>query len=125
MTVALTAADRSDLRDQIARARLAREAEDRTARRNEPIVKERRPDQHNLKIIAKLERENRELRNQLEIERRKAAGPKERPQRERELRSEVGRLRAQIADIEGREAWCKTVLARNEILARKLREMGA
>lgn len=127
MTVAhdLTPAELAALRDRVARARLARQAEDQTPRRNEPAVKPHAPDRKLLDHIRRLETQVRQLRNELEIARRKAAGPKNGIERERELRSENLRLRAQIKAQNEREAWCRTVLERNEILARKLREQGA
>ena len=117
MTVALTAADRSALADRIARARLARENEDQATRRNEPIIKERRPDQHNLKLIAKLEHEIRGLRHELEVAQRmldEARRPPAVPDRgKRQPAEDPYKKRYEIA------------LKRNEILARKLREQGA
>jgi hypothetical protein len=103
--------------DQLRARSDARENEDQATRRNEPVVKERRPDQHNLKIIAKLEHEVRGLRLELEVAQRmldEARRPPAVPDRgKRQPAEDPYKKRYEIA------------LKRNEILARKLREQGA
>jgi hypothetical protein len=112
----LNPAERADLADRVARARLARQAEDEAARRNQPVVKPRDPDQHNLKIIAKLEHEIRGLRHELEVANRmleEARRPPTIPTRNKQPAEDPYKKRYEIA------------LKRNEILARKLRERNA
>jgi len=109
----LNPAERADLADRVARARLARQAEDRSIRRNEPTVKPRQPDQHNLKIIAKLEHELRGVRLELQVAQRmldEARRTPAAPPTSRKPAEDPYKKRYEVA------------LQRNEILVRKLRE---
>lgn len=119
MTVApqLTPADRAALRDAVARARLARAAEDQATRRNQTAVKPRDPDQHNLKIIAKLEHEIRGLRHELEVANRMLDEARRTPA--------IPTGKGKRVHVDPYQKRYEIALKRNEILARKLREQGA